>query len=77
MATAKVKTNERGEALVTVMLPITKDQTKAEFVSVNERTWLVPRGVPSEVPECAAKVLEESNREMIRAIAYQNKKRKG
>ena len=33
------------------------------FVGVNERTWLIRRGIEVEVPECVAEVLE--NREMM------------
>ena len=32
-------------------------------MGINERTWLIKRGVEVEVPECVAEVLE--NREMM------------
>ena len=32
-------------------------------MGINERTWLIKRGVEAEVPECVAEVLE--NREIM------------
>lgn len=54
-------TNEKGEKLVKIKL--FKDSYKYKddvFVSVNNRNWLIQRGVEVEVPECVAEVLERS-----------------
>ena len=45
------------EKLVKVRIPITKGETGDEFVSVNNRTWQIQRGVEVEVPECVAEQL--------------------
>ena len=51
-----------GEKKVTITLPRVRGQKEDEgvFVSVNERTWLIKRGVPVEVPECVASVLHNA-----------------
>ena len=53
---AEVK-KETGEKLVKVRIPKMKANQEDVFVSVNERTWLIKRGVEVEVPECVAEVL--------------------
>lgn len=57
------KKNTNGEKLVRIRLPKERRDQEDVFVGVNERTWLIRRGVEVEVPECVAEVLE--NREMI------------
>jgi hypothetical protein len=37
------------------------------FVSVNDRTWIVKRGVEVDVPECVAEVIRHSE-EMLEKI---------
>ena len=46
-----------------IRLPKERRDQEDVFVGVNERTWLIRRGVEVEVPECVAEVLE--NREMM------------
>ena len=46
------------EKLVKVKIPKVKANQEDVFVSVNERTWIVKRGVEVEVPECVAEVLQ-------------------
>jgi len=55
MPTAK-NTNTAKEATVKIKLPRVKGED-AVFVSVNQRTWLVKRGVEVEVPTCVEEVL--------------------
>ena len=61
MATTKPETvveeKEKKEKTVKVRIPKTKEQQDDVFVSVNNRTWLIQRGVEVEVPECVAEVL--------------------
>lgn len=62
---AKAKKNEK---LIKIRLPKEKRDQEDVFVGVNERTWLIKRGVEVEVPVCVAEVLE--NRElMLESIA--------
>ena len=48
----------KKEKLVKVKIPKVKASQEDVFVSVNERTWIVKRGVEVEVPECVAEVLQ-------------------
>lgn len=57
------KKNTNGEKLVRIRLPKERHDQEDVFVGVNERTWLIRRGIEVEVPECVAEVLE--NREMM------------
>lgn len=57
------KKAENGEKLIRIRLPKERRDQEDVFVGVNERTWLIKRGVEVEVPECVAEVLE--NREMM------------
>lgn len=57
------KKNMNGEKLIKIRLPKEHREQEDVFVGINERTWLIKRGVEVEVPECVAEVLE--NREMM------------
>ncbi len=57
------KRNDKGEKLIKIRLPKERREQEDVFVGINERTWLIKRGVEVEVPECVAEVLE--NREMM------------
>ena len=67
MAESK-KTTETAENMVKVKLPRERGKEEAMFVSVNERTWLVKRGIEVEVPECVAEVIR--NAELMEDEAY-------
>ena len=56
MAEAK-KTETPKEKMVKIRLPRTNAKQGDEPVWVNERSWLIKRGVEVEVPECVAEVL--------------------
>ena len=58
---------ETKEKMVKIKLPRAKKEPDV-FVSVNERSWLIQRGVEVEVPECVAEVLR--HREEMEAEAY-------
>lgn len=59
MAEAK-NTEKKTEKMVKIRLPRIKGGNDAEFVSINNRNWLIKRGVTVEVPECVAKLLEQT-----------------
>lgn len=72
MATTKPETvAEEKEKTVKVRIPKTKEQQDAVFVSVNDRTWLIPRGVEVEVPECAAAQLVHQQEMLEEAMDFQ------
>lgn len=72
----KPETNEQGEKLVTIRLPLTRENQKDVFVRVNHRTWLIKRGETVQVPECVVEVLNNSERAILEGIEYQNKVQK-
>ena len=65
-----------GERMVTIRLPLIPGVAKqeAQYVGVNDRSWVIPRGVPMEVPECVVEVLEHAEQEAIRAAEYRSGK---
>ena len=67
-ATAPKKETEKK---VKIKLPRVKGEDSV-FVSVNERTWLIKRGVEVEVPECVEEVLRMQERMLEQA--YENDK---
>lgn len=56
----EIKTETPKEKLVKIRIPKLRANQEDVFVSVNERTWLVKRGVEVEVPECVAEVIRHS-----------------
>lgn len=57
------------ERKVKIKIPKTRKEQEDVFVSVNERTWLIKRGVEVEVPVCVAEVLQHA--EEAREAAYE------
>lgn len=51
---------EPGTKMVTVKIPMNKEDINKPdiFVSVNERTWQIKRGVQVTVPDYVAQILE-------------------
>ena len=62
-----------GEKLVTIRLPLTRENQEDVFVRVNHRTWLIKRGETVSVPESVVEVLENSERAILEGIEYQSK----
>ena len=56
----ETKTATPKEKMVKIRIPKIKANQEDVFVSVNERTWIVKRGVEVEVPECVAEVIRHS-----------------
>ena len=61
----------KTEKKVKIRLPRIKGESDTLYVSINERNWLIKRGVTVEVPECVAKLLEEI--EEAQEEAYQRR----
>lgn len=59
---------EASEKLVTVFIPMTKDDTENVYISVNNRDWSVPRGKEVKLPACAAEVLRRSQEAEMKAF---------
>ena len=64
------------EELVTVRLPLIpgKEQQEAQFVAVNGREWVIPRGKDMEIPRYAAMALQRAEDEQLRALEYLTQK---
>ncbi len=54
------KTETPKEKMVKIRIPKFKANQEDVFVSVNERTFIVKRGIEVEVPECVAEVIRHS-----------------
>lgn len=65
-------TNATKEKLVKIRIPISRENSADVFVSVNERNWLIKRGVEVEVPECVVEVLRNQEEALARAYNYSN-----
>ncbi len=73
MAAVKKQDEEKK---VTIRLPRSKEGQGDVFVSVNERTFLVKRGVPVTVPECVAEVIATAERAEEEATDFEIAARK-
>lgn len=68
------KKNTNGENTVKIKLPRERREQEDVFVGVNERTWLIKRGVEVEVPACVAEVLMNREQMLESIMAFQNEK---
>ncbi|MBQ9860955.1 MAG: hypothetical protein IJO75_01715 [Clostridia bacterium] len=71
MATANKAETAAKEKMVKVRIPKTKEHQEDVFVSVNNRTWLIQRGVEVEVPACVAEVLLHQQEMAEKAMAFE------
>lgn len=69
-AAETVQEAPKKEKMVTIRLPLTKEDTRPVYVRVNGRKWGIPRGQKVEVPECVAEVLEHAEEQMLEALRY-------
>ncbi|MGP1544170.1 MAG: hypothetical protein ACTTIO_04345 [Candidatus Fimenecus sp.] len=60
-----------AEKKITIKIPLEKGNTSDVFVSINERTWQIKRGVEVEVPECVAEELKRSQDAINAAYLYE------
>ena len=68
---------EAKQKMVKVRIPRTKADQEDVFVSVNERTWIVKRGVEVEVPECVAEVIRHSEEMLETIMMFEEANKKG
>lgn len=59
------------EKLVKFRILKTKENQDDVFVSVNDRTWQIKRGVDVEIPECVYEVLMHQQRMEEIALEYE------
>ena len=60
-----------NEPLVTIKLPITRNEKEDKWVAVNGKSMQIKRGVEVEVPSCIAKALEHQEKMLIEALEYE------
>ena len=60
---------------VTVRIPRVNPRQEDVFVSVNNRTWLIQRGVSVEVPACVAEVLTHQEKMQETIWLFEKEKR--
>ena len=73
MATTTTTTNttEKKEKMVKIRLPLMRGDNNADvFVGVNDRSWLIKRGVEIEVPECCAIELRQQEEALAKAYEF-------
>lgn len=63
------------EKTVKIRLPKSRNQQEDVFVSVNNRTWLIQRGVNVEVPLCVAEVLKHQENMQETIMLFEKEKR--
>ena len=61
--TEEIKTEEiKTEETVTIKLPRIKGESDSVYVSINERNWLIKRGVSVDVPKCVAELIDQQEK---------------
>ena len=70
MAETKKETVAK-EKMVTVIVPRTNKDEDDLRVWVNDRSWLIKRGVKVEVPECVAEVILRSQEIQDKIMNYE------
>ncbi len=60
-----------NEPLVTIKLPITRNEKEDKWVCVNGKSMQIKRGVEVEVPKCIAEALEHQEKTLIEAMEYE------
>lgn len=64
----------KKEKMVTVFIPKAKKDEDDLRVWVNDRSWLIKKGVQVEVPECVAKVLEHRQKMLDKIMNFEANK---
>ena len=65
---------KNAEKTVKIKLPRERRDQEDVFVGVNERSWLIKRGVEVEVPACVAEVLMNRENMLESIMAFQSEK---
>ena len=58
------------EKLVKIKIPRERGNDTDVYVSVNDRSWLIKRGVEVEVPECVAEVIRNQEKALDKIDAF-------
>ena len=60
-----------NEPLVTIKIPVTRNEKEDVFVAVNGKSMQIKRGVEVEIPRCIAEALKHSEDMLIKAMEYE------
>lgn len=69
----KETVKETKEKMIRLRIPRTREDAGDVFISVNNRTWQVQRGVEVELPECAVEVLRHQEEMIENIVLFENK----
>ena len=72
-----VKKEAPKEKLVKIRLPRVSAKQEDVAVWVNERSWMIKRGVEVEVPECVAEVLRHQEEMLETIMLFEEANKKG
>ena len=61
----------KAEKMVKIKLPLSRTEKDDVPVAVNNRTWLIKRGVEVEVPECVAEVLKHQEEMLSQSMEFE------
>lgn len=70
MATTKPISNVTAKK-VTIVLPLTRHDSEDYWVAVNGEKYLIKRGEPVEVPDYIAAAIQDSDKMLAQAMAYE------
>ena len=70
MATTNTEV-KNTEKKVKIKIPLTRDTSDDVYVGVNGKTYLIKRGEEVEVPESVVEVLNNSERMLANAMAFE------
>jgi hypothetical protein len=70
--TVNPNTPVKTEKKVKIRIPLTRGDNSDVFVGVNDRTWVIKRGVEVEVPECVVTELKQQEEALAVAYNYNN-----
>lgn len=65
-----------AEKTVKIRIPLTRKDEEDVPVWVNERSWMIKRGVEVEVPECVAEVLRHREEMIEQSMLYEESVKK-
>ena len=71
MANNTTATAVKAEKTVKIKLPLSRTEKDDVPVGVNNRTWLIKRGVEVEVPECVAEVLKHQEEMLSQSMEFE------
>ena len=66
----------KKEKIVRIRRPIERDNKEDKVVWVNDRRFLIKRGVPVDVPESVAEILENEEKMLSIRYEYERKMRR-